>query len=1374
MPTDYKYFAFISYSHQDTKWGKWLHKSLEGYRIPKKLKGTTNSVGEEIPQKIYPIFRDREELPVSAELSENISKALQQSKYLIVICSPSSAKSKWVNEEIIQFKKLHGEDRILPIIVDGEPNVDLKPGWYGLEECFPPALKFHLKENGELSDERTEPICGDARKGKDGKKNALLKLIAGILATPYNVLKDREQQKRIRNLSLLGSVLGFLLIAFGWITWRAVEAEKEAIIQTNRALTAEDLTRAERDSVIIAKQQIEVEKDSTELARQDAVRQRNSAIESDNRTKKTLAAIYFEKANNLITNDQTSKAFPYIIEAIKKDLKNEGYKKRLFNLIQNKIFYISVYEPLKHDGYVYEANFSPDGKYIITASADGTANVWKSSSGGRVCELILHNSFVYTANFSPDGRYILTASYDGTARVWATQTGLPVSRPMKHNDGVVSANFSPNGKYIVTASYDGTARVWESLTGQPVSKPMSHNYWVNSAIFSSDGKYIVTASADSTSRVWEAFSGSPVSELMIHENRIKMASFSPDGKYVVTASEDNSACVWEAKTGKPVSELMKHNKSVNTAFFSPNGMYIVTASEDNTARLWDVAGKGVSEPMKHNDGVKAASFSYDGKLVITASWDGTARVWDSSTGMPFSEPIEHDGPVYSANFSPDGKYIVTASMDGTARVWERLVGTQIFDPIVNDSSVNMANFSPDGKYVLTASEEGTARIWKCLTGQPLSETMSDNEGLHTASFSPDMKYVVTNSWDGTAHIWESPSGQLISKPKEYGDDVISVDFSPDGKYLLTAAWDGAAWIWESFTGQKAFEPILDDGYIYTAQYSPDGKYVLTASEDSIARIWNSITGEPASRPVKLYDNIDIVSFSPSGKYVLAVLEKGRVQVWESLTGKLISEPIIHNDYISMASFSPNEKYIVTASWDNTARVWESLSGKAVSEQMIHGDDLTSAHFSPDGKYILTASKDGTARMWESLTGKQILEPMLHNAGVNTANFSFDGEYVLSSSDDGTTMVWNVSYYNDINWDDFLSFCENLVGYRLNSNGSIMKIGLLKKVEVFEKYGLENDFFRWYLTNPEERSIRLNSKTTFEGYKRKKLDDFKNTLLFELEELYDLSINDPILLSTFTVKLIANNKISDYYRNFAIYNSKRATYLDSTNWEVWYFRSMFLMETKEYSEALNAINKSIKLNPEAYTSIFLKGNMYSKFDQQKAYEESTIESFKVFKQTSEKGSTIKQRNYLEEIADTLRSLNLFSEYEDTNSEILRIDSSDYVDDSNGYNKGQLATAFGNLSFAQLLNKKYSDAIISAQKGIELWEQKIWIEKNLAHAYLFSTQFEKAKEIYLKYKDEEMMYQNFKVFKTGCLEDFDYFEEHGITHPDMERIRALLNN
>jgi len=202
----YHYKAFISYSHQDEPHAAWLHQALESYRVPRRLAGLKSQHGV-VPGKLTPVFRDRDELSSATDLSEKITTALDESESLIVICSPASAQSPWVNEEIRLFKTFGRAERIFCIIVDGDPQSD-EPG----KACFPPAL---LENEGGL---KHEPLAADLRKWADGKSLAKLKLVAGILGIRLDELRRRDLQRKRKIQAVAGfaitAVIALALFAF--------------------------------------------------------------------------------------------------------------------------------------------------------------------------------------------------------------------------------------------------------------------------------------------------------------------------------------------------------------------------------------------------------------------------------------------------------------------------------------------------------------------------------------------------------------------------------------------------------------------------------------------------------------------------------------------------------------------------------------------------------------------------------------------------------------------------------------------------------------------------------------------------------------------------------------------------------------------------------------------------------------------------------------------------------------------------------------------------------------------------------------------------------------------------------------------------------
>jgi Tfp pilus assembly protein PilF len=213
---DVQYKAFISYNHADARWAQWLHRALERYRVPARLLAEHRLAGN----RLHPIFRDRDELSTSSSLSESIRAALAASQNLIVVCSPSAAASRWVNEEIKAFKALGRGERIFCLIVGGADGT-----------MFPPAL----------ADD--EPLGADLRPHADGRHDAKLKIIAALLDIPFGDLKDREQRRRARVFAIAAAASIALAGVMTALAISAVLAGREA--ERSRALAAQSLEDAE-------------------------------------------------------------------------------------------------------------------------------------------------------------------------------------------------------------------------------------------------------------------------------------------------------------------------------------------------------------------------------------------------------------------------------------------------------------------------------------------------------------------------------------------------------------------------------------------------------------------------------------------------------------------------------------------------------------------------------------------------------------------------------------------------------------------------------------------------------------------------------------------------------------------------------------------------------------------------------------------------------------------------------------------------------------------------------------------------------------------------------------------------------------------------
>jgi hypothetical protein len=167
-----RYRAFISYSHADEVHAAWLQRALERYRPPTALRNSR----PELPARLFPVFRDSAELATSNDLQESIQRALDDSDALIVVCSPAARASRWVNEEIRQFRASGRGDRIFCLMVAGSPD----PA--AADYAFPAAL---LQHDADLP--QHEPLAADLTAAGGGKRDALLRIAAGLLGVGWDI-----------------------------------------------------------------------------------------------------------------------------------------------------------------------------------------------------------------------------------------------------------------------------------------------------------------------------------------------------------------------------------------------------------------------------------------------------------------------------------------------------------------------------------------------------------------------------------------------------------------------------------------------------------------------------------------------------------------------------------------------------------------------------------------------------------------------------------------------------------------------------------------------------------------------------------------------------------------------------------------------------------------------------------------------------------------------------------------------------------------------------------------------------------------------------------------------------------------------------------
>lgn len=581
-----------------------------------------------------------------------------------------------------------------------------------------------------------------------------------------------------------------------------------------------------------------------------------------------------------------------------------------------------------------------------------------------------HTSGLTSADFSPDGKYIVTTSHDNTAMIWEFGTFEVIRTLTGHKHPVLSAQYSPKGDSIVTSSVDGTI-IWDAKTYE-ILGTLDGTLNVYSAEFSPDGNYIVTASADCTAKIWDSKSFKEIATLSGHKAFVRSAHYSPDGKQILTRSNDCTIIIWNAVTFERLATLHDHYAALSDASYSTDSKYIIASSSDCTAKIWDA--KTFEEITKldyriYDDGSADADsdlvkFSPDGKyILITSAYVGRIRVFDRITHEESFCIYGHKSILNSLNFSKDGKYFITASEDHSAKIWSSQTFGVVGNLIGHSYGYNAVQCSADGNRIAIASSDGKAVIWDVGNLKVVGTFQGHSDEIRSIQYSPDGKFLLTASSDRTAKVWDSKSFEDIGTLYSSKWGFRTAQYSPDGNRIITTTTEHFATIWDAHSFTKVKELYGHDDFVCYAQYSPQGDKILSVSADGNIIFWDANTFDiigTIEHPRRIYYS---VQFSPDGNFVVVATRDKDATIWNAQTFEVVGTLEGHELQIFSAQYSSDGKYIVTASDDKTVKVWNAKTFKEEYTLAWHTDAVTSAQFDPDGYYVVSSSRDNSVIVW---------------------------------------------------------------------------------------------------------------------------------------------------------------------------------------------------------------------------------------------------------------------------------------------------------------------------------------------------------------------------------------------------------------------------
>jgi WD40 repeat protein len=544
-----------------------------------------------------------------------------------------------------------------------------------------------------------------------------------------------------------------------------------------------------------------------------------------------------------------------------------------------------------HWGTVQAVAFSPDSHRLASGSRDGTVRVWDPATGQELQRYRV-DRLVTSVEFSPDGKFLLTAGRDqsakgGEAHVREAATG----RVVLTLEGQVRAAFSPDGRRIASSNSDGIITVREAATGREVfTFPGRSSFVANlpwPVVFSPDGRLLATVNYDTTIPIWDTETGQLAYRLSGHTAPPWCLAFSPDGRRFASAGMDRTVKLWDLNTDQEVLTLRAHTVPVEALAFSPDGRRLVSAAQDKSVKVWDATpidgpvGPLVCTFKGHTGLVGQAAFHPEGNRIASASVDGTVTVWDARTAQVVLNLPNQAVDAFSVAFSPDGRLLASGGRDNVVTVWDATTGQERLRYQGHSTFIMRLAFSPDGRRLASLDGRGDLRLWEPSGGKDLATLQCPGQGLALA-WSPDGRLVAAGNGRGLLKVWDAQTFQeVLSLQREPGQTVRGLAFSRDGRGLAMCERSPNFSILDLATGHPLRTFAGHSDRVSALAYSPDGRFLASGGEDGIIKIWDPVSGREL-RTLRGHSGMIIsLAYSPDGRLLTSAGWGKTVKVWDA-------------------------------------------------------------------------------------------------------------------------------------------------------------------------------------------------------------------------------------------------------------------------------------------------------------------------------------------------------------------------------------------------------------------------------------------------------------------------------------------------------------
>jgi WD40 repeat protein len=569
--------------------------------------------------------------------------------------------------------------------------------------------------------------------------------------------------------------------------------------------------------------------------------------------------------------------------------------------------------------WVWDLDVSPDGTEVVTATGTpyeaattpGELTVWDIATGQARRRFVGHTGAIRKVKFSPDGRRICSAGADGTARIWDAATGQPIGHPVpcrvdRHlivalHGSAGPVIFARMGRGIEVCGPNGWFQYDPDKDRMAPCPEL--NYFFGE---SPDGRFVLTCTDEGEIRILDRVAGSTAGPYRARSGTF-LGAVSPDGKSVVLTNY-HQAELWDVAAGRQTVVFDSPTSWIQAVVIDPGGRRAAAAA-GNQVYVYRFDKPKPVVFSGHADDVRCVAFTPDGRRLVSGDRGGRVCVWDLAR-EPYQDVVDggvHSSLQYGYALDRTGEHTLAVILGSALRrinIATRQLETIKLAGMTKASRFprNDVQFSADGAFIFAPRDEDPRLVgqWSSADGQIVRDFAGHELAVSGVAVSGDGRRLATRSGrkstddpsPGEVIVWDAADGRFLRRVAT--EPVCGLALSHEGSRLAGTNYAGEVIVWDTADGREvwrvAAHPVVertDRVLVFGLAFSPDARWVGSAGwHDGLVRVWDATNGRPAWPAQPGGPSLTGLTFTPDSRRVLAAGYDSEVRMWDVASGQL--------------------------------------------------------------------------------------------------------------------------------------------------------------------------------------------------------------------------------------------------------------------------------------------------------------------------------------------------------------------------------------------------------------------------------------------------------------------------------------------------------